>query len=186
MEVVRFWCPTPINMPFVRVKKPVDKNYTSADWSQLFTDLHAPVTAALLNRTKKIIDELVHPGVNSYCMYGYGHPTEIHFTYESFPTNPEDVHQPIEIDDTDMGDGTVPLFSLIECKNWLSKEHTTHQVNCKEYRLSEHSQILRDKEVALDILEIITGKSSIKGCSDPDTPMFVKARDEMMKKYSEN
>ncbi len=91
------------------------------------------------------------------------------------------MNQPIEIDSTDLGDGTVPLFSLIECKNWKNVEKTTHSVNCREYKLKEHSQMLRDAVVHLDILEIVTGKSDIKGCADPDTPKFVEAVAELKK-----
>lgn len=70
---------------------------------------------------------------------------------------------------------------MVECKNWLDIEHTTHKVNCREYKLQEHSQILRDAVVHLDILEIVTDKSDIKGCNDTDLPMFVKAKQQMLK-----
>jgi hypothetical protein len=85
--------------------------------------------------------------------------TEIHLTYPNgFPSNPQEVNQPI-VDYSDLGDGTVPLFSLVECKNWIKREHTSHEVNCKEYKLSGHLQILKDEELHLDLLEIVSSKS---------------------------
>ena len=84
------------------------------------------------------------------------------------------------MDYSDLGDGTIPLLSLVECKNWIKKENTTHQVNCKEYDLRGHTEILKDIELHLDLLEIVTGKSNITGCLD--SPEFLRAVDEM-KKY---
>lgn len=75
----------------------------------------------LWDKAKDVISDLFHPQVNSYCLYGWGIKTEIFLSYpKGFPSDPRKVNQPV-IDYSDLGDGTVPLFSLIECKNWLDK-----------------------------------------------------------------
>ena len=48
-----------------------------------------------------------------------------------------------------MGDGTVPLQSLQECKSWLAHGAA---VNCKEYNLRKHSAVLKDSELITDVL----------------------------------
>ena len=156
------------------------RNYTSSEFRQMFLDIGSPLSAELWDRKKDLISDLVHPQVNSYCLYGYNIKTEIHLSYPNgFPSDPKKVNRPIA-DFSDMGDGTVPLFSLIECKNWLNVEHTSHAVNCREYNLTGHSQILKDEELQLDLLEIVTGRSNITGCED--SVHYVKAVEER-KKY---
>lgn len=157
------------------------RNYTSSDFAQMFIDLGAPGTGKMMRETQNLISDLHHPMVNSYCLYGWGHKTEIHLTYDSFSSDPNKVTQPVSIDTSDKGDGTVPLYSLIECKNWVKIEKTRHEVNCKEYDLRDHSAILKDDELHLDLLEIVTGKSNIKGCKDIQTPKFMEAVEEMNK-----
>ncbi len=157
------------------------KNYTSRDFGQMFLDLGAPVSANVWNRSKDLISDLVHPQVNAYCLYGWNIKTPIHLTYpKGFPSDPSKVNDPT-VDYSDLGDGTVPLFSLVECKNWIKLEHTSHQVNCKEYKLIDHTQILKEEQLHLDLLEIISGKSNIKGCDDTQTPKFKEAVAENLK-----
>ena len=110
------------------------RNYSAADFGQMFIDLGAPVSARLWHRTKDLISDLHHPQVTSYCLYGWNVATEIHLTYPiGFPADPKVANQPV-IDYSDLGDGTgesssesgfffffaqvplVPLFSLVECK----------------------------------------------------------------------
>ena len=154
-----------------------NQTYTSAQLGEMWNDIGAPNTAALWNRTKDLISDLRGPQVKSYCLYGYGIETEIHLTYDKdWPSNPLDVNQP-EVDYSDLGDGTVPLFSLVECKSWLTEET---DVNCKEYHLTDHTEILKDEELHVDLLAIVTGQSPIKGCAE--TPQFDKSVEEM-KKY---
>ncbi len=82
------------------------RNYTAADFGQMFTDIGAPVSAALWAKKKDLVSDLVHPQVTSYCLYGWNVATEIHLTYpKGFPTDPNTTHQPI-IDFSDLGDGT--------------------------------------------------------------------------------
>ena len=65
------------------------KNYTSSDFGQMWTDIGAPKTAKLWDKTKDLISDMVHPQVNAFCLYGYGKPTEVHLTYDKpWPTDP--------------------------------------------------------------------------------------------------
>ena len=64
-------------------------------------------------------------------------------------------------------------------QNWLNKEHTSHQVNCREYKLTDHTAILKDEKLHLDLLEIVSGKSDIVGCDD--TPQYRRAVQEQQK-----
>lgn len=170
----------PEDQVFVSTKNP-PKNYTASEFAQMFLDMKDPLTSKIVDKTKDLISNLVHPQTPSYCLYGYGLPTEIAATYDSLPDAIDQVnsHQPTFVDYSNLGDGTVPLFSLIECKNWIDREHTTHKVNCKEYNVTSHTQILKDEELIYDLLEIVTDKTNITGCDDLDTPMYVEAVKEM-------
>jgi hypothetical protein len=75
------------------------------------------------------------------------------------------------------------LFLICWLKNWLKKENTTHEVNCREYKLVGHTAILKDEALHLDLLEIVSGKSDIAGCED--TPQFraaVREREKYTKR----
>jgi hypothetical protein len=69
------------------------------------------------------------------------------------------------------GDGTVPLLSLGECKNW-SEAQQTGPVNCREYNLRDHSGVLKDTEIIQDLLKIVTNQEQDYGCSPSNTPVF--------------
>jgi hypothetical protein len=145
----------------------------------MWTAVGAHNASVLWNRTKDLISDLVHPNVKSYCLYGYGVKTDIHLTYtEEWPADPNDVIEPIS-DESDLGDGTVPLFSLVECKNWESVEPKPLQVNCRTYNLTGHAAVLKDAALHLDLLEIVTGTSDILGCAD--TPEYLQAVQETEK-----
>ncbi len=82
------------------------RNYTAADFGQMFSDIGAPISSKLWHRTKDLISDLHHPQVTSYCLYGWNVATEIHLTYPiGFPTDPRVANQP-KIDFSDLGDGT--------------------------------------------------------------------------------
>ncbi len=49
------------------------------------------------------------------------------------------------MDTSDLGDGTVPLLSLGECKHW--SEQQSQPVSCREYALRNHGAVLKDEEV---------------------------------------
>ncbi len=68
---------------------------------------------------------------------------------------------------------------VVSCQNWINKEHTSHQVNCREYKLIDHTAILKDEALHLDLLEIVTGRSDIVGCED--TAEFTRAVAERQK-----
>ena len=99
--------------------------------------------------------------VPTYCMYGYGMPTEIAYTYAAFDGS---IRKPVHTDTSDLGDGTVPLQSLRRCKQWQSEYF---DINCKEYNLVQHGAVLKNDDIIGDVLEIVTGRPSIRGCSTP-------------------
>ena len=158
------------------------KNYSASDFGAMWEDMNDHNASIMWSKTKDLISEMTHPEVESFCLYGYGIATELHLTYsEAWPTDPTQVIQP-KVDYTDLGDGTIGLFSLSECKNWIDLEHTTHPVNCREYNLVGHAAILKDVALHADLLEIVTGVSDISGCADIDTPKYVAAVEEV-KRY---
>ena len=79
------------------------------------------------------MDKMQPPVVPTYCLYGFNISTLISLTYAvDFAGHGENyIPLPGVRDMTDMGDGTVPLQSLQECKAWVS---LGANVNCKVSR----------------------------------------------------
>jgi len=153
----QFW---PADQPFVTTPS---KNYTVHQYGELFADAHAEPAGLIHERTTGYISNLKHPNVPVYCLYGYNQPTEIAYHYNQDLFN-EGIEQPVEVDETDAGDGTVPILSLVECANWRSTpDHIVDlEVRCREYPM-EHAGILSDKDLIADVVDIVTGKP-FAGC----------------------
>jgi len=157
-----------------------NKKYNASQFVDLYNDLKTPITGIIDNRTNMIINNLLHPGVPTYCLYGNNVSTELSYVYPRFSPDPSKVIQPKEIIFTEYGDGTVPLLSLGECKKWAS-EVNPNPVKCKEYDLRGHTSILKDDEIVLDMIKILLGSNSnLQDCKKASTPSYNKLVDERL------
>jgi len=156
--------PTFWNQTFVTTP---DRNYTDLDFTALFTDSGLPETLAMYNDVRYIIPEQTAPFTQVYCLYGVGVETSIQLSYKQNIQPGSNWGQP-SLDMSDLGDGTVPLLSLAECKNWDLQQ--SQLVNCREFNLTSHGQVLKDESVINTVLEIVTNQSPIVGCEQ--TPIF--------------
>jgi len=161
----------------------VTNNYTNTKYNanqfgQLYIDLNTPITATIHSQTNTLLSNMIHPDIPLYCLYGVGVETEMAYKYANFSADPSHVIQPYEILKNDYGDGTVPLLSLGECKKW-QRELPTNPVKCREYELRSHSEILRDKDLVNDLIDILVGgKNDFIDCSQ--TPKYDKLVSERL------
>jgi len=152
---VGFW---PANFTFVRTPS---ANYSASeqDLVALFNAVGAAKSAAIFQTTKDSINDLTIPHVPTYCLYGYDHPTEISYTYDA-GLNSKAYNQPTHIDVSDLGDGVVPLASLLECQYWHEHEGPKDHIRCREYDIRGHED-LQDEHMISDILAICTGSPNV-------------------------
>lgn len=89
------------------------------------------ITEIIHQETFQLMDKMTAPIVPTYCLYGYNISTLISMQYpeDLAGHGPNYIPEPGVRDMSDLGDGTVPLQSLQECKTWISQGAT--QVNCK-------------------------------------------------------
>jgi len=138
-----------INTPFV---SDGTRNYTIADFPALFSNvLNITGTTTIYNTVSTLVQNLVAPQVPVHCVYGTGVNTEVFYTYP----NGDFEDDPI-IDESNLGDGTVPLYSLQECNRWTSSQK--QPVEIKEFDLTGHSDILHDDEFLQYLLGVITNQ----------------------------
>jgi lysophospholipase-3 len=140
------------NTTFVTVS---GTNYTIADFPALFNVAGTPATVPVYKSTQNIVQDLVSPNVPVHCLYGYGVPTEIFYDYPTgnFGEDPT-------IFDNNLGDGTVPLYSLQECQRW--KHSQSENVAVREFNLLGHSDILKDEEFLQHLLAIVTATNTTR------------------------
>lgn len=138
----------PANTVFVTVS---GKNYTIADFGQLFTDIGTPITSQVYANVQNVLPALKTPNVPVHCAYGTGVPTEVYYNY---PTGDFD-DDPI-IDESNLGDGTVPLESLQQCTIWAKLQ--TQPVDIQEFTLVGHGDILHDDGFLNYLLTVITNQ----------------------------
>ncbi len=95
------------------------------------------------------------PEVHTHCLYGTNKPTEIAYVYKNVDGGKNWFYQdPVEIDTSDQGDGTVPLRSLQQCQTWSKQQKET--VVIKEFDESDHVSVLQDQNVVEYVLGVIT------------------------------
>lgn len=98
-------------------------NYTYRDYKKFFHDIDFEDGWYMWEDTKGLIGGLPPPGVDTYCIYGTGHPTAETYVYgEGFPSEP-----PIDIIYSD-GDDTVHKRSMELCKRWENQQKEKVQV----------------------------------------------------------
>jgi len=163
MPDTSFWPP---NQVFVTTPS---RTYTVANFDQMFHDMGLPVTEAVYADTRNILPQMATPEVRTFCLYGTNTPTPISLVYDTF--TPGQFQDARLVNTSDLGDGTVPLLSLGECKNWSSQQQTG-AVNCREYDLRDHTGVLKDSEIIQDLLKIVTNQETDYGCDPSTTPVF--------------
>jgi len=127
------------------------KNYTIDNFDELFADFGTPETQPIYKDVDTVLLALHAPQLPVYCLYGYGIETEIAYTYPSFDDQPV-------IDNSDLGDGTVPLYSLKECSNWDKQQ--SQPVTIETFNLIGHSDMLHTPSVINYILTVVTNQNS--------------------------
>lgn len=168
-----FWPPK-----FAFVRTPA-KNYTANDMHAAMTDAGADVSAAIFSHTKHIIDEMNPPPVQTYCMYGFGHETELAYVYDEGLSRTELV-QPSTIVTGD-GDGTVPLLSLLECQYWDTLP--SEDVYCREYKLDDAGHAdLDNPDIIGDVALIGLGRVPFNNCTAPALDAYIDTLDELPRK----
>jgi hypothetical protein len=141
------------------------KNYTATNMRAAMTDSGADVSASIFDHTHSIIDSLEQPPVQTYCMFGFGIPTEIAYHYDE-PLNRTKIVQPALVDSSDLGDGTVPMMSLLECQFWEELDPSVDDVRCREYKLDSAGHAdLDNADIIRDVALIGTGKVPFVGCN---------------------
>ncbi|XP_063333771.1 group XV phospholipase A2 [Pelmatolapia mariae] len=127
--------------PFVR-SWPKDKvlvqtptaNYTVQDYHRLYSDINFEDGWMMQQDTESLVADFTPPGVPVHCLYGVGIPTPEAFQYsEKFP----DVEPAVL---TGEGDGTVNLYSALQCKRWIGKQK--QPVTLVELPQNEHVNML--------------------------------------------
>lgn len=133
-------------IPFVNVK---GKNYTIPDFPQLFGDIDSAITQDVYKQVGGIIENLHGPEVPVHCVYGFGVPTEMFYSYPEGDFSKDPI-----ITETNQGDGTVPLYSLQECQDWA--KYQSAPVDIKAFELVGHSDILHNDNFLQYLITTVT------------------------------
>lgn len=135
-----FWKPDEV------IVKTKAKNYTMADFEQLFNDMDFGTGWEMMKDLKDYSD-FTAPGVNFSCVHGIGVDT---LEQLDFGQGFNNLNPGMKKGD---GDGTVNYRSLSGCMNWNGmKSQGDHTVNQLELKGSEHYDILSDHRAINHIL----------------------------------
>ncbi|XP_068115752.1 phosphatidylcholine-sterol acyltransferase-like isoform X2 [Hyperolius riggenbachi] len=125
-------------------------NYTYGDYRRLFQDIEFEEGWYMWDDTKDLLRGLPPPGVETYCIYGSGHPTAETFVFgDGFPLEP-----PLDIKYSD-GDDTVQTRSLELCKRWKTQQK--EKVHAIELRGLEHLSMVFSNRTLNVINDILLG-----------------------------
>ena len=130
-------------------------NYTVANLDEYFRDINFTRGMEYLDNVRDTKENLQHPGVDTYCLYGSEKPTPETLVYGEgeFP----DAQPEILMGD---GDGTVNLRSLEYCLRWKDPENKKI-FYAEELPNTAHHRILDHKRI-LDVLEMISDRRSLR------------------------
>lgn len=123
------------------------KNYSTANFQDLFTTLNLPDAYEMYLDTKDLLKNPPAPGVEVHCLHGEGVPTVEKLVYAAgkFPDSPKVIYGG--------GDGTVNLRSARRCLEWVGKQK--QKVYHKPYQGIDHMAILRDSDVISYVVELV-------------------------------
>lgn len=117
------------------------KQYTVGSYKNFFDDIHYEVGYNMWLDVHKLTHNLTAPGVEVYCIHGYGYDTLNKIIYEKnkFPDE-----QPDRIEYSD-GDGTVNVESLMACNRW--KNEQPQPVHYMPIRGIDHMLVLSEVRI---------------------------------------
>lgn len=119
--------------PQVFVQTPTT-NYTVLDFKRLYTDIDFEDGWQMRQDTEPLVADFTPPGVAVHCLYGSGVATAEAYKYsEDFP----DVEPTVVLGD---GDGTVNLWSAVQCRRWVGRQK--QPVTLLELPANEHVDML--------------------------------------------
>ncbi|XP_053127108.1 phosphatidylcholine-sterol acyltransferase isoform X5 [Hemicordylus capensis] len=125
-------------------------NYTFRDYRRFFADVNFEDGWYMWNDTQDLLKDLPPPGVETYCLYGTGHPTAETYIYdERFP-----YEDPVDIVYGD-GDDTVSRRSMELCKRWHGQQR--ERVHVLELPGVDHLNMVFDNRTLHHINEILLG-----------------------------
>nr|XP_040023961.1 phospholipase A2 group XV-like isoform X2 [Gasterosteus aculeatus aculeatus] len=109
-------------------------NYTVLDFKRLYTDIGFEDGWQMRQDTETLVADFTPPGVAVHCLYGSGVATAEAYKYsEDFP----DVEPTVVLGD---GDGTVNLWSAVQCGRWVGRQK--QPVTLLELPANEHVDML--------------------------------------------
>nr|XP_045597361.1 phospholipase A2 group XV-like isoform X2 [Procambarus clarkii] len=124
------------------------KNYSAADFKELFEDLNLPDAYNMYLDTKDLLRNAPAPGLELHCLHGEGVDTVEKLIYPSgkFPDSPAIINGG--------GDGTVNTRSAQVCLKWADKQK--YKIHYKTFKGVDHMQILRDKGSISYVVELLS------------------------------
>ena len=140
------------------------KNYTSADWLQLFSDMPGLSSVKLMSEETDILTntlgekEFVAPNVKVALIRGTDVKTEIGYTYGvdfNSSGKGKSAPPPTAIRTDNFGDGTVPNRSLARALQWQGQQ--PQPVTYNVFPGASHEGILSDSNAIDRIVEYVTG-----------------------------
>jgi lysophospholipase-3 len=124
------------------------RNYTVADFPELFNDLGTPITNTIYQKISGVQSEIAAPAVELHCLYGNNMPTEMGYIYNNgWDKDPQIIY-------SNDGDGVVPEVSLKKCQDFAKQQ--TQPVEVKEFDLASHMTVLDDEELLQYVLKVVT------------------------------
>ena len=130
----------------VTLEKP-PRNYTTLDYVQLLSDMGVSYAEERLAFVRERQLKLGPPGVETFCVYGYGRNTAKRYIYESL-----DSDKPKEVVYGD-GDGTVSIDGLLFCEKW--RDYQEEPITVKGFKGLEHLQAMKSEDVFKYIAEVL-------------------------------
>ncbi|KAK2183869.1 hypothetical protein NP493_293g01023 [Ridgeia piscesae] len=126
-----------------------ERNYSMSNLDEYFMDINFTRGLEFLENVRDAKENLQHPGVDTYCLYGSGIPTPEMLVYGEgeFP----DMQPETKMGD---GDGTVNLRSLRYCRRWHDGHNSKTVFYSEELPNTGHHRILDHKRI-LDVMQMI-------------------------------
>lgn len=118
------------------------RNYTVADYKQLFDDVGYPDGYLMRLETENFTKKLDAPGVEVHCLHGVGVKTPAAFVYSKskwYDGQPDVI--------TGDGDGTVNARSLAGCLRWSDKQSAPVYYKQFQGAAAEHLQMLKNRDI---------------------------------------
>ena len=124
------------------------KNYTIKDMESLFTAINYTTGYMMWEDTRKLLNPLKAPGVETYCLFGYGLDTTEILVYDK-----SSWHEGYPKSILKSGDGTVNMRSLLGCTKFKTQQK--QPVYRKHFLNVEHMKILQNDDVIAEIKGIL-------------------------------